>query len=73
MYIVFVSRRTYVCVVMELHRKLILSVFPSYEETTVIEGMFMLKIFLGAYGSNIVQFRYNEGYTEQTYIQKSVS
>lgn len=33
----------------------------------------MLKIFLGAYGSNIVQFRYNEGYTEQTYLQKNES
>jgi len=33
----------------------------------------MLKIFLGAYDSNIVQCRYNEGYTEQTYLWKNVS
>jgi hypothetical protein len=30
----------------------------------------MLKIFLGAYGSNVVQFGNNEGFTEQTYLQK---
>jgi len=33
----------------------------------------MLKIFLVAYGSNIVQFRNNKGYTEQTYLQTNVS
>jgi len=61
---------------MELHRKFIFfSIFPSYEDSRPqsLKGIFMLKIFLVAYGSNIVQFRNNKGYTEQTYLQTNVS